>query len=223
MAIVSSSTEPKTPPKYVQSSRSRLLQFSARMCALCNGSRTQPADKEFDRLHSLTLQLVKEGNEPEFAFADKRYIEGSACYLNIFRYFAKLLCCHLAEVNAPRPVHMSQFAIGNNDRNCIWLRIRHDWTYQQYVLHVGRHPYAAHGGLVVYVNNWDKGPNAFHSTLTIGAVQYVFFSRLTWFERIALRVNHRKFYTWCRERGVEFAANPMSDIVKRRLGVIGDE
>ena len=63
--------------------------------------------------------------------------------------------------------------------------------------HVGRHPYAAHGGLVVYVNKWDKGPNAFHSTLTIGAVQYVFFSRLTWFERIALQVNHRKFYTWC--------------------------
>ena len=166
---------------------------------------------------------MKDGGDPALVFANDRYFEGSAPYLNIFRYFAKLLCCHLAEVKAPRPVHMSKFATGKNDRNCIWLRIGYDWTYQQFEPYVGQHPYAAHGGLAVYADKLDNGPNAFHSTLTIGALQYVFWSRLTWYERIALQVNHREFYTWCRDRAAEVTVTPMSKIKQFRFGVVSDE
>ena len=209
--------------KYVQSSKSRVLKFSARMCASCNGSRTQPADLEFDRLHLSACRLMKKSEDPELAIANKRYMKGSAPYLNVFRYFAKLLCCHLAEVRAPRPVHMSNFAIGKNDRNCIWLSIGYDWTYQQFERYIGQHPYAAHGGLAVRADKRNNSPKAFHSTLTIGALQYVFFSRLTWYERFALRASHQEFYAWCRNRVAEETVTSMSKIEMLRLGAVTDD
>ena len=209
--------------KHLQSSKSRALKFSTRMCASCNGARTQPADLEFDRLHLLACQLMTKGQDPELAIANKRYIKGSAPYLNLFRYFAKLLCCHLAEVRAPRPVHMSNFAIGKNDRNCIWLNIGYDWTYQQFERYIGRHPYAAHGGLAVSADKRNNRPKAFRSTLTIGALQYVFSSRLTWHERFALRVSHQEFYAWCRNRVAEETVTPMSKIQMLRLGAVADD
>ncbi len=209
--------------KYVQSYRSKVLHFSSRMCSVCNGSRTQPADLEFDRLHSLASRHIMNGEEPELAIISDRYVEGSVPYLNVFRFFAKLLCCQLAEVRAPRPVHMSNFAIGKNDRNCIWLRIGHDWTYQQFERHIGQHPYAAHGGLAVYANRRNNSPKAFHSTLTIGTLQYVFFFRLTWYERFALSTNHKEFYVWCRDRAAEGTTAPTSSITQLRLGVVTDD
>ncbi|MXZ81518.1 MAG: hypothetical protein F4Z15_09225 [Gammaproteobacteria bacterium] len=223
MVIGEFSHSPTYRGRYLQSAKSKALQFSARICATCNNSRTQPADREFDSFRSLINHLVKAGEDPHLVFDNDRYIEGSMSYLNVFRYFAKLLCCHLAEVKGPRPVHMAEFAIGKNDENCICLKIDYDWTYQQFQSSLGQRPYAAHGGLVVYADNREYGPNAFHSTLTIGAVQYVFYSRLTWLERLTLKNNHRNFYNWCRDRAIDATVTPVSMTERLMLGIESDE
>lgn len=210
---------PTSRGKHAQSPKSKAFHFSARLCAKCNGSRTQPADREFDRFHSSACQLMKEGKEPTNLFQTERYIKGTSPYLNFFRYFAKLLCCHLAEVKAPRPVHMSRFAIGESNTNCVWIRIDKDWTYRQLAPLIGEHQYAAHGGLVVSGDLKTNGPNGFHSAVTVGAIRYTFFVRLTWLELYALKISHREFYGCCREHLADATATPMTDEHKKRLGL----
>ena len=195
--------------RFPQSAKSKMFHFSTRLCAKCNGSRTQAADREFDHFHSSAYQLTKVGEDPTILFQNRRYTKGSSAYLNLFRYFAKLLCCHMADTKAPRPVHMSRFAIGQSNNNCVWIKIDQDWRYKQISRTIGDLPYVAHGGLNVYGDARTNAPTGFHSTITVGTLRYVFFSRLTWLERCALRFSHPQFHSWCSQRIVETAEAPM--------------
>ena len=76
---------------------------------------------------------------------------------------------------------------------------------------IGQHQYAAHGGLVIYADKSDGGVTGFHSTLTFGPVRYVFFSRLNAFEKLELKIFHRDFYMWCRERAFAHIETPMTE------------
>lgn len=85
--------------------------------------------------------------------------------------------------------------------------------------HRGEHQYAAHGGLIVYGHESSGNANAFHSTLTVGPIQYVFFMRLAGLERLELRVLYPEFYRWCREQ-VELAKNsPLSKEERKSAGL----
>ena len=169
--------------KSAQSTGSKHLKFNVRICEACNTHRTQAADLEFDRLHQFVLEAIGSNNQPDSVFDLERYEEKSPPYLNVFRYFTKLLCCHIAEVNGPIPKKLAEFAMGQHDFNRIWLKIKLDPTYEAMMafeeLHefVGEHKYAAHGGLVV-IGNESGEAKGFHSPLTIGAIQYVFYVRM---------------------------------------------
>ena len=117
--------------RHAQGPKSTQLHFASRLCALCNGMRTQPADREFDAFHKLAEELARSGREPSVAFSDTRYEIGSEKYLNVFRYFAKILCCHIAEVGGPRPTSLSKFAIGESDSNIVSLRVQKDQLFDQ--------------------------------------------------------------------------------------------
>ena len=86
-----------------QGPKSKALHHSAGLCVDCNGALTQRADREFDRLHKLTLEHHAAGTDPSTVFEDERYAEGGEPYLNVFCYFAKLLCCHMGDVHGPVP------------------------------------------------------------------------------------------------------------------------
>lgn len=105
--------------RQAQSPKSKVFHFQSKLCKLCNGARTQAADREFDRMHADARSLLNAGNDPAAALSEKKYAVGSPAYLDIFRYFAKIIFCQLAEVGAPRPINMSKFAIGETKRNCI--------------------------------------------------------------------------------------------------------
>ena len=115
-----------TKLRFAQSPKSKVLHFEAKLCVKSNGNSTQPADREFDNLHNRARNLIDAGFEPSEAISKEIYKIGTASYLNIFRYFAKVLCCQLAGSGAPRPVHLSKFAIGGRDQNCVWLEIKRD-------------------------------------------------------------------------------------------------
>lgn len=205
--------------RYAQSPKSKAFHFEARLCHACNSERTQSADREFDRFHAVAKSLLAEGRDPREVFLDDRYTKGGEPYLNVFRYFAKLLCCHMADAGAPRRIHVADFALGRVNGNCVWLMIDEDWTYRQTASEFGSFQYAAHGGLVIYGDKKTGNANAFHSTLTIGAVRYVFHSRLTWLERQELRLRFPRYFQWCRENVAAATDAPLSDEERLRLGL----
>jgi hypothetical protein len=206
--------------RIAQSVKSTHLKVESKICQACNSVRTQLPDREFDRFSKLALQKLRLQQEPKSLLDDVVYQVGSAAYLNLFRYFAKLLCCHLAEIDAPIPRRLSQFTISKLQRNYIWLDIRRDWTYEQAKAHLGEFQYAAHGGLLVYGNRATGAPDGFHSTVTFGPLQYVFFTYLAPIEILELKYVYREFYNWCCLR-VELAKQtPLSDDYRRSVGFL---
>ncbi|WP_288739728.1 hypothetical protein [uncultured Rheinheimera sp.] len=205
--------------KSAQSANSKHLKFKVRICEACNTSRTQQADREFDRFHGLVTDHIKNNQEPLSVFSSELYTEGSDPYLNVCRYFAKLLCCHIAEVASPIPTTLAEFAIGENSFNRIWLEIKTDPVFSHISSNFGIGEYAAHGGLVVYGDKNTKEPNAYHSTITIGPVQYVFYIRLETVEKQELQKIYPDFLAWCKAKVEQAESNPASEWDLARIGL----
>lgn len=194
------SPDPRGPMRFAQGPKSKALHFEARICGPCNSARTQAADLEFDRFHQAVRAALDKNQDPAGIFDDPRYEIGSEPYLNVFRYFAKLLCCHLAESGGPRPLPLALFAIGTISVNGVSLSIDRDWTYERVSEEFGPMQYAAHGGLVVYGHKVLGHATGFHSTLTLGPLQYVFFCELLWPAQLELVLQHRTFSDFCQSQ-----------------------
>lgn len=189
--------------RHAQGPKSTQLHFVSRLCVLCNGTRTQPADREFDAFHKLAEDLLRSGQEPDLAFSDSRYEIGSEKYLNLFRYFAKILCCHIAEVGGPRPTSLSSFAVGESDKNIVSLRVQKDQLYDQLRSEIPELQFASHGGLMVRVGKRTGLPTAFQSSLTFGPVKYEFLISLLLPAQVVLSVCHQEFSKRCRQLAIE--------------------
>ena len=92
-------------------------------------------------------------------------------------------------------------------------------TYAEFVQEIGEHQNAAHGGLVVYGHKRTGEVAAFHSTLTIGPLRFVFYTRLNRFQRFELRWAHAVFRDWVKEQTAAATEQPLSDADKLRLGL----
>lgn len=189
--------------RYAQGPKSPLFHFDSKLCALCNGTRTQPADREFDAFHRLAEELARAGQEPSVALSDPQYEIGSEKYLNLFRYFAKILCCHLAEAGGPRPTLLSKFAIGVSDKNYVSLRIQKDQLFDRLYSESPDLQFASHGGLSVRVAKRTGFPSSFQSALTFGPVNYEFFISLLLPAQVVLALCHREFSKRCRQLVIE--------------------
>jgi hypothetical protein len=187
-------------PRSVQGPKSKELHFESRVCRNCNSKKTQKADREFDCFHQKCREYFEAGRDLKEVFELPEYAKDSAGYLNIFRYFAKILCCHIAEAQGPRPVHLSQFAISDFEFNFVWLNIGPDPTYAAFSKELGVHQYAAHGGLAILGDRKSSRATGFQSTLTIGPIMYTFSTRLIWPQEIELMIFHRAFYSMLREK-----------------------
>ncbi|QBQ08537.1 MULTISPECIES: hypothetical protein [unclassified Pseudomonas] len=206
-------------PRDAQGPKSQAFHFSARICALCNSTQTQAPDREFDRFHALVSELLSQGKAPETVFSLPQYDLSSTPYLNVSRYFAKLLCCHVAESGGPRPLAVSEFSLGRTGINAVGLYIDADPTYETFHESFGEHKYAAHGGLIVPVDSKTQLPTSFRSSLTLGAVRYIFWVRFGALAGLALQVFHQPFFEKCQAAYREALRNPLSDDERRRLGI----
>jgi len=180
-----------------QGPKSRAFHFSARMCSLCNGTHTQGADHEFDRFHVLVSSLLSEGRDPSLVFNLPQYTSGSAGYLNVFRYFAKILCCHIAESSGPRPLEVCEFAIGKASQNIIFLHIDTDPIYEAYRDIFGEDQLASHGGLTVFFDSKIQNPTSFQSSISLGVVRYKFWVRFDEMIGMELYTFHYEFWRKC--------------------------
>ena len=209
----------KSKPRSAQGPKSRAFHFSAPVCAACNSSRTQAADREFDRFHVLMSEALSRGDSCESVFNLPEYELDSERYLNVFRYFAKLLCCHVAESGGPRPVEVSEFATGENDRNVVFLHVDADPIYALYQEKFGEHRYAAHGGLIVPVDADTERATSFRSSMSLGSVRYIFSVRFDAEAGEALRTSHHDFWLKCEAAYREALANPLSEEQRHLLGI----
>ncbi len=202
-----------------QGPKSRAFHFSARMCASCNGSNTQGPDHEFDRFHDLISEMLSQGLAPELVFSLPEYGVGSAPYLDVFRYFAKLLCCHMAESCGPRPLELSEFAVGKTDRNLVFLNIDADPAYENLLDSFGEHQFAAHGGLMVCADSKSSLPTSFRSSLSLGAVRYKFWVQYDEAVQTELRHFHPDFWEKYEAAYRKAIKAPLSDDDQPRLGI----
>ncbi|SBS36469.1 hypothetical protein MAQ5080_03457 [Marinomonas aquimarina] len=109
--------------KSIQSTSAKSLKFNTQICLPCNSSRTQPGDRQFDKLIEFLIDAEKEGLSPNSVFETKDFQVGSEGRINLLRYFAKLLCNFLSDANYPVPLRLSEFAICRSDDNCLKIGV----------------------------------------------------------------------------------------------------
>jgi hypothetical protein len=209
----------ESEPRSAQGPKSNKFHFEAPLCSACNSSRTQAADREFDRFHRAMSENLAAGHDPATVFDLERYAVESDSYLNVFRYFAKLLCCHLAESGGPRSIQIGQFAIGATRVNPIKLRIDADPTYHDFAALSGEHQFAAHGGLVVMANRQTELMDGFLTSLTLGPVRYVFWVEFGVAIALAIKLFHKPFADKCEAAYRDALINPISPEKRRKLGL----
>ena len=170
----------KDRPRLLQSPRSKHVHFKRKICKDCNSNLTQAADKAFDKLHEGLKQLLVHG-EPLTDLNNEPCVELSPSeQLDIFRYFAKLLCCFLVEVDGPRSKSISEFAIGQSVKNPIFLEILKDTDYQAKLRTNDTQGYAEHGGLKFRFDDNKRLVKSIESSIVAGGIIYIFWVRLNW-------------------------------------------
>lgn len=205
-------------PRDAQGPKSQAFHFSARICASCNSSQTQAPDREFERFTALVCELISQGKSPESVFSLPQYELSSTPYLNVFRYFAKLLCCHVAESCGPRPLALSEFAVGKTDLNLVLLDIDADPTYEKLLDSFGEHQFAGHGGLTVCADSSGL-PTSFRSSLSFGGVRYKFWVQYGADVQEELQHFHPDFWGKCEAAYREAIEARLSDDDRSRLGI----
>jgi hypothetical protein len=178
----------KDAPKLAQGPKSKAFHFKSKICKNCNSAATQSGDRAFDKLHDCLTQLYKQGSEltdsanrPECSVTQDTEIE-------YFRYFAKLLCCFLAEVGGPRPKQVAAFAIGRVHRNPIFLRISRDEDYKEKLISFDTDGFAKHGGPPFRFDNRKRWVQSIESSLSVGGVHYEFWLELKWISKFDLHL-----------------------------------
>jgi len=175
--------------KFAQSPRSKAFHFGqARLCRECNSSRSQPGDRAFDELHSKIRKLRSKGADLTDETGRPNVELSETLHLDSFRYFAKILCCFIAEVRGPRSRSLSSFAIGRSNINHVLLRISNDIAYESNVAALGSSGLVSHGGLVFEFDKSKKWVNTIRSSLLAGGIQYEFWVQLRFLSKLELRI-----------------------------------
>lgn len=188
-----------SPLRDAQGPKSKALHFNknAPLCVDCNGALTQAADRAFDRFHSAALSCVSQSAHPQDAFNIPEFAMQSRTYLDLFRYFAKLLACHIAEDCGPRFTSLTQFARGDVDDNIILLDISIDPDYKEISEEFGELPFAADGGLMAHLHKSRRWVTGFQSSITFGPIRYTFWIKFGWAIGLYIRFAHREFWQLC--------------------------
>lgn len=205
-------------PKFAQGPKSKTLHFKSRLCCVCNSAATQPGDIAFDRFHPLVLKRFAIDQRCDTLFPFNEYREGSEEYLNVFRYFAKLLTCQIVDAGGPALPFLSAFATGLHERNIVKMKIQADPSYQDFnSVSTNFAAFAGHGGLVV--NHSTAGElTGFHSTLTLGPIQYIYWIAFDGSVASDLHSASPDFYKFIRQAFADAMERPLSRHERRRLG-----
>ena len=173
----------KDSPKIMQSPRSKHAHFKSKICKHCNSNQTQAADRAFDQLHIEQTKIRTSGYALNVELSPEEE-------LNVCRYFAKLLCCFLAEVGGPRSRSISRFALRKSDKNPIFLSVTQDTEYEGKRLTNNTQGLAEHGGLTFRFDNQKRLVKSIESSISAGGIKYDFWVELFWPSSLELYFDH---------------------------------
>jgi hypothetical protein len=179
--------------RIAQSPKSSHFHFRAKICQECNTSRTQLPDREFVEFHKQALALYKSIKQPWRVMELEKYEYNSEAYINVFRYFAKLLACHIGHSEGPLIPQLTNFAIARSTRNIILLSISIDSLFEIAKEHDPAIQYAAHGGLLILFDKRKILPRGMRSSVSIGPIKYEFRIQFDLLVGLSLRLFHSKF------------------------------
>ena len=199
------------PGRSAQGPGSKHLKFRVPICHACNTTRTQSADRAYDRVVGALEQANIEQSEIDAA-VQSCLRSGDA---DAFRYFGKLLGCQIADAGHPIPRRLSRFVAGEIRNAPLHLWARPDATYADMATERGGEiQYAAHGGLVVLTKKPKFLPVGYASTTTIGPIQFHYRYSFGTIEQMAIK-SRREFTAEC-ARAV--AEHPMTALDFRKYG-----
>jgi hypothetical protein len=196
--------------KIAQGPKSNNLKFDATICEGCNSSTTQESDHAFEELRIKLSKLGQNNDDLQRIWDDPVFRLGGKNCNPVFRYFAKLLGCHLAEIRAPIPRNLSRFVGKKSERNCIWLEVTPETEADGI---------AAHGGLVIVTKRPNFKLVRIHSSVTYGGIKFCFFYNWTWPERIEMLLRNRDFVLDCGQESRAAVSNPMTAKELRSVGL----
>ncbi|MDE4134710.1 hypothetical protein PXK00_16455 [Phaeobacter sp. QD34_3] len=187
-------------PLLAQSPKSKVFHFKSRICRTCNSSRTQPADLAFDEFHQRLHRFWSDVKTSALNEAPAHQVveEVGGVPLDVFRYFAKLLCGLLADVGGPRPILIADFAMGLSDENHIKLKIS-DLRKRRVNLPL---PVANSGGLRCWVDGDELLVRTFEGSLSAGFIDYDYWVRLKAHASRELATGFPAFTERCRRGGL---------------------
>lgn len=184
-------------PRLAQSAKSKAFHFGARVCGECNNKRTQPSDIAFTEFDELVCGRLETGVDPGDVFNETRYAVGGKKYLNLLRYFAKVLACQIAEAGGPRILAVTEFAIARSDFNPVHLEMWPDPEYSAMRDEFGITQFAAHGGLSARISPHTGLLNCLLSSLTHRSLRYTFSVRPEQAMGLALQAQYPAFHDRC--------------------------
>ena len=201
--------------KIAQSSKSKHLKFPPSICHKCNTSTTQHSDLSYDLFVRSAEEKARSGVHPQEALEDNYFLDKNN-FLALFRYFAKLMGCHLHESGVPIPLHLARFVAQQTDRNCIWLS-----TCLNPGLSISVEPegFAAHGGLVTITKEPTLHPIRFHSARMIGSIRMIFWYDMTSLEIWEMRLRFPDFVERCARKACETMKSPTRERDLKWLGL----
>lgn len=186
--------------KLTQSVKSQNLHFKSKLCVSCNSSKTQAADLEFDKFYNYTKNLDSNVNILGDVYVGLYISDLSKLaphrHLNLFRYFAKILCCQIVDAGGPRFRTLGRFSTGRSDLNRIQLSVQDSPDFEQFRDVIDK--WASHGGLQVYMGS-GANITKFSTHLDLKNIRIKIDARIHPLENIEIRRFEPEFYKKCVE------------------------
>ena len=164
-------------PKIAQSPKSKEFHFDYKICKNCNSARTQNADKAFHDLHVYMRSPEVDDKFKSDSPNCPNLFFSNTDWLNVCRYFAKIMCCYIADSGGPRLNRVASFAMGTSNTNPINLDIS-----------AGDPSIGIATGFVALVfDQYKTLVTKIEVTQNIKSVKYHFFIELDFFESLELK------------------------------------
>jgi len=167
----------------IQGVKSKKAKFKNSICANCNGSVTQKADEAYSTFVKSLPESPNTVEDLYEVFETADFLNGTSkkC-IELYRYFGKLLGCHIIENDLVVPENLRSFVASENDEVSVYLKLNFD-EFARNVTNllaenVGYSGYVGHGGLCVPCNRETHVPQRFVSSYTLGTVMFEFWHDL---------------------------------------------